>query len=658
MSAGEISILKNVLLNNPDLLGVDSFLDTILSKVSFQQFVSELISFPQIYDDVTKKQDYWKKYYLKDLSINNPADPSRISSEDKTLNNPADPSRISSEDKTLNNPADPSRISSEDKTLNDISNDISTNWFYEIFKTKDYYYNYSSEYNTLTTLLPNFQPSDELKDNFNNKLPFNNLKDVFLLGEETLFLSQNDELYSYGIDIDYENNTSNKNFKLIIQNVKKVIFRYSSEFYQYASVLLILDKKGDIYRYGPIQIDNREKKMQYELQLINQFSFKELKGYFVSDIKPIKNDADRFAVIIKMDISPRFLLLICHVNDIGNMIIVSPITVELLYFDFRYDVWKLYDNHYMVVHCEPYYIVDDNGNTITNKNIMKFTKESQDLNELGGEIYKTGLIFHFANLLKHFTLSAPLVIDVKQLDLYKFKYINNKLQIIDVNNNYYMIDIDMLTENALNRLFNYDSYGKIFADFIISQLTTNVLKEKLFKITDIEYRDDAYPNERRFNISEEFPKFDFNADDIVNEAIDEMYDVDLNANNSKIKQIVVQTIDEDINYSNEIYIIGEDDNVFRWRRDTYYHSITNITDVPSIKYTIPNISRIFITPLFNLYSGVVIETATNGYVIIHNAHYLYHNLQMNIANEAWSSDKKSVIYTLRNEKYIFTATFV
>jgi len=55
--------LSNILNYNRDLIFQDTLLDAILSKISFKEFFNTIIQYPDVYESLSKKQDYWELYY-------------------------------------------------------------------------------------------------------------------------------------------------------------------------------------------------------------------------------------------------------------------------------------------------------------------------------------------------------------------------------------------------------------------------------------------------------------------------------------------------------------------------------------------------------------------------------------------------------------------
>lgn len=58
----EIDIIFEILSNIPTILTIEPLLDTILSKISFKQFLTYLIHNIKLYDNFRNKQQYWEKY--------------------------------------------------------------------------------------------------------------------------------------------------------------------------------------------------------------------------------------------------------------------------------------------------------------------------------------------------------------------------------------------------------------------------------------------------------------------------------------------------------------------------------------------------------------------------------------------------------------------
>lgn len=70
--------LKSLLEQNSPLLFVDSFLEQLMKKITFSDFVQHLVFYPGIYGIIRQKQDLWYEYSLQHLSIYIPVDKSEI----------------------------------------------------------------------------------------------------------------------------------------------------------------------------------------------------------------------------------------------------------------------------------------------------------------------------------------------------------------------------------------------------------------------------------------------------------------------------------------------------------------------------------------------------------------------------------------------------
>ena len=73
------------------------------------------------------------------------------------------------------------------------------------------------------------------------------------------------------------------------------------------------------------------------------------------------------------------------------------------------------------------------------------------------------------------------------------------------------------------------------------------------------------------------------------------------------------------------------------------------------KYLIPNLNRIFISSAIHvgMALGVLLAILEFEYILIHRFHFVVATLNKEVKEEAWSKDKKSVIYSVVDSKYKF-----
>jgi len=108
--------LSNILDHNPELIFQNQVLNSVFSKLNFIQFFDTVIGYPDVYENLSRKQEYWKDY----MQHNNPNFYSKVVISPKT------------------------------------------NWFYEIIMAtispgaSKYYYS-SKTMNLLTRIIPNFK---------------------------------------------------------------------------------------------------------------------------------------------------------------------------------------------------------------------------------------------------------------------------------------------------------------------------------------------------------------------------------------------------------------------------------------------------------------------------------------------------------------------
>jgi len=123
--------------------------------------------------------------------------------------------------------------------------------------------------------------------------------------------------------------------------------------------------------------------------------------------------------------------------------------------------------------------------------------------------------------------------------------------------------------------------------------------------------------------------------------------------NSNIKNIAIV----DIKYANSrsllLYVIDNKDNVYHFY-DTYgglaEKDARDMFSLKYDKYVIPGINTIYAT---SSSSSEILEVEKQTDVLIHKYHFLLHTAKKEVKEEAWSSDKKTVIYSLKNSPYVF-----
>jgi len=58
-------VLSNIMKLQPNVILVDSFLEDLLTKITFEQLIAQIYYYPDVYEGLSYRQDLWKKYYIK-----------------------------------------------------------------------------------------------------------------------------------------------------------------------------------------------------------------------------------------------------------------------------------------------------------------------------------------------------------------------------------------------------------------------------------------------------------------------------------------------------------------------------------------------------------------------------------------------------------------
>jgi len=79
--------IEQILKTFPDALIVDDFLQQVLNKVTYDEFISEIIHRPNIYTRMSEKQDFWRNFIMKTFAYNKPVinEPQYMESEENDI---------------------------------------------------------------------------------------------------------------------------------------------------------------------------------------------------------------------------------------------------------------------------------------------------------------------------------------------------------------------------------------------------------------------------------------------------------------------------------------------------------------------------------------------------------------------------------------------
>jgi hypothetical protein len=247
--------IEQILKTFPDVILIDDFLEKILNKVTYTEFVSEIIQYPYIYEKMIDKQDFWRKFITKTFDY-----------------------------------------SSDEERENKM------NWFNEFLEYSEpikSYYLSSTIPSALTKLIPDFVFSPSvLTVNPQNILPFNNMKDVKITARnyvpEYYVLLDNGDVYriyqvninSYDNDIENDINHNNdvdftSKIEKFATNVKQIeIILYSETVSNnkiinyYIIVLLMNDNKIQFLN------DSTDPYIEQKLQIADSDYFRRLKNSY------------------------------------------------------------------------------------------------------------------------------------------------------------------------------------------------------------------------------------------------------------------------------------------------------------------------------------------------------------------------------------------
>jgi len=315
--------LTHILQTTPDLLNIDAFLRQILTKISFQEFITEIINYPEVYDAISLKQDFWKEYLLQ-------------------------------------------------KYPNHTISNENINWFFENFSTTKYYLNYRRSDHSLVLFLPNFISSSDLRIIPQNLLPIDNVKDVIIRQFSIYFLFNDGTLFKY----------NRNNRILIMKNVNKIIFQYKSLTISDVGILIILTNDGEIWLYETA----KDKNIPTDLYKQNlHFKVKDIKiikdtdSYFIivnfdnesMIYKVIKYEVKKIAYIFSdillfevwyVHIYPIDFVVFYHVGD-GTLgfTIIDPTQKPGNLYSFLTNL-KIVDLNLFRIHYQYLQIIDSNHN--------------------------------------------------------------------------------------------------------------------------------------------------------------------------------------------------------------------------------------------------------------------------------------------------------
>jgi len=225
--------LVDLLKHNPEIVFVGEFLDQYLSTNSFREFFEIIYNFPNVYQGLNNKKEYWE-HYLKD-----------------------------------NYPDHYEFISTKDEI----------NWFYETIianfsNYKYYYYNKDSLlfYDVKSNKkfirkekqsYPQYLDQDSILDiylnmfSFNNEIPYKNIKQIYQSNSINIII-----LFSTGLLIHKFYRTE----KTIMNGVKKIIYMQTG----IDPNLIILKQTGEIFKYNIFAVELDKINLPFNVDDINQ----------------------------------------------------------------------------------------------------------------------------------------------------------------------------------------------------------------------------------------------------------------------------------------------------------------------------------------------------------------------------------------------------
>jgi len=265
--------LEQVLKYTPDLLDVDDFLKQILNKVTYDEFISEILLYPNVYEKISTKQLFWKNFLTETLNYN------------------------------------------KDKPV--------TNWFNEFLgyanPIKEYYLaSYVSS--ALTKLIPDFVYEDTgLYIVSNNKLPFDNIKDVKIIVRNSIvdyyiLLENGDVLHVYPQFItnsegNYPDFTSKiETFATNVKNIETILYRDNIEVEQkFGSEIVRVTK---LMNYFVIVLLTKDNKILFYNDESNPHNEQRRQNFNSPLVQQIRNENPNI-----LDIKYDNIQLVCRFGD-------------------------------------------------------------------------------------------------------------------------------------------------------------------------------------------------------------------------------------------------------------------------------------------------------------------------------------------------------
>jgi len=544
-----VEVVRHTLLNNPDRVTDENFMKTALDRISFKMFIDEIKNYPYLYDTISKKQSFWKEYYQRHQG---------------------------------SNPL---------KNFREGVSEQNVNWFYENFMFMKYYYNYDnikSQPTALSRSLHKYVNPEELKLHSENVLlSISDIKDIIILYTTTYFLSNNGDLTEL---------KSNGSRQVIMKNIDKMIFRTSSIFGGGRGFLILLDKNGELWKYGLISYlrideepdENKKYFMTYKLNV----DIDDVENVKVIDIKIVGNTETYFTLFKGDEILIVFSL---EQNDSFDIIAYFPITF-------------LTSPVYTVWYSEPrslFFAAAYNNNPLNiNSGFLQFFT----INPYPDDKY---IGFEF-----------PVDLGIQDLNIVKTRnttslQMKTKSKESGKPGEYYWIDFNPLL--SINK--------KIFKD-LLKEYIENVEKEIGPRLTNESLKSDKVVVNKR-DIKNIISR---NTDNYSSEIKGDLYAVDT--------EDFLYTFSSASGQSTIGIRFGEFGTLYNTTYESNY---------------VPGLNRVFIAPFTGMICGEVLEVYSS--VIIHKLHFIYNSAKNNIKNEIWSSDETVVMYSLRDSPYTFETTF-
>jgi len=609
--------LNHLLTVYPQFFSSDDILRELLSKISFDDFITKLVEYPKVYDEVANKLIFWKNRVLSSPDIPSP---------DESIKN--------------------------------------VNWFYQNFSSYDYYLVGKHNYLSLLDIYLHIPPTSNISD------------DVVNLRERSYFGIIDEQLKDE--DSKDKNPSNLKTVNLETTNLMITLTSIKDVKVIVDQFVFVLHNNGNLYVTNSQQktriLSNNAKKIflvgnrgnllfltyHHSVHLFYYFSGKIIdeKQFDSIDLFPVNSSSNDF---IRLDENKRLSIISV---DVGSDRLRTRTITNIIYNNYVsmmnnndsndkkfFDVIKITNPNFINVFEGLLFYVSENNLTV----------------QVIGEHVKNSYIYDISSIVSENESSPSFQGTVKNISFVSVKIINYKkqtiIQLLDNQGDYYWFNIDSVM-NIIRSAYDVPVFT--MTNEVFKNITDQLFY--IFSVGDISRRK-FYMSKVTFptkslisnptNPEDSKPKKSTKTTKSLISGTGQSTDL----SDIKIKRI----INHEYGQQKLLYVIDNNNNLyidvqFKWKEEE-----------PIVQDSFGN--EYLIRENDNLEDVIHIEKTTNSIlkvkkgfdqfsVKIHNGHYLLNEIQNNILRDSWviSSDvfgprDKTVTYQLKNSLYQFVTEF-